>query len=71
MPDKVSGSPGADELRREVEEKVDELELRVTAVERHLAERARVALDRDELRRVNPVDPVVPDDSDGPASSKT
>lgn len=56
MPDNVSGSRGRDELKREVEQKVDELELRVTAVERHLADRARVALDRDELRPVGATD---------------
>jgi hypothetical protein len=67
MPDKVSGSGGADELRREVEQKVDELELRVTAVERHLAERARVALERDELRPVKETDT---GESAGPAPTK-
>lgn len=61
------GSPGR--LRRDVEEKVDELELRLTAVERQLAERARLALDRSGgMRPADNADDDHPSDSSEPES---
>lgn len=52
MSDKTPDTPGRPgQLRHDVEQKVDELELRLAAVERHLAERARLALDRGDMRR--------------------